>query len=103
MYVSECFLTQTFRSFLFIIFSLCLHGTTALVSCCRTCPKSDPRFHQLVSRVTQNFDTFEDYGSNLDRQGKQRVSRNQLDQFYDYNYRRTRKPRVPMSGSEEQA
>lgn len=61
----------------------------------RTCPKNDPRFHQLVSRVTQNFDTFEDYGSNLDRQGKTRVVRNQLDQFYDYNYRRVRKPKLP--------
>jgi hypothetical protein len=62
----------------------------------RTCPKTDPRFPQLVSRVTQNFDTFEDYGSNLDRQGRTRVVRNQLDQFYDYNYRRVRKPRVPL-------
>jgi hypothetical protein len=46
--------------------------------------------------MTQNFDTFEDYGSNLDRQGRTRVVRNQLDQFYDYNYRRMRKPRVPL-------
>lgn len=63
---------------------------------CRTCPKSDPRFRQLVQRVTQNFDTFEDFGSNLDREGKARVSRNALDQFYDYSYRRVRKPRVPI-------
>eukprot|EP00934_Nitzschia_sp_Nitz4_P007301 Nitzschia sp. Nitz4//scaffold3_size479765//451758//453618//NITZ4_000190-RA/size479765-augustus-gene-1.630-mRNA-1//-1//CDS//3329551028//7291//frame0 len=62
----------------------------------KTCPKSDPRFHQLVSRVTQNFDTFEDYGSNLDKQGKNRVTRNHLDQFYDYNYRRVRKPKLPL-------
>jgi hypothetical protein len=61
----------------------------------RTCPKTDPRFHQLVSRVTQNFDTFEDYGTNLDQKGKTRVVRNQLDQFYDYNYRRVRKPKLP--------
>jgi len=62
----------------------------------KTCPKSDPRFPQLVSRVTQNFDTFEDYGSNLDKQGRTRVIRNPLDQFYDYNYRRVRKPRIPL-------
>lgn len=62
----------------------------------KTCPKSDPRFPQLVQRVTQNFDTFEDFGSNLDREGKTRVSRSALDQFYDYSYRRVRKPRVPL-------
>jgi hypothetical protein len=63
----------------------------------RTCPKNDPRFHQLVARVTQNFDTFEDYGSNLERQGKTRVMRNQLDQFYDYSYRRVHKPKIPLA------
>ena len=62
----------------------------------RTCPTTDPRFKQLVQRVTQNFDTFEDYGTNLQSQGRQRVVRNQLDQFYDYNYRRVRKPQVPL-------
>mmetsp|Transcript_25382 Transcript_25382/g.59447 ORF Transcript_25382/g.59447 Transcript_25382/m.59447 type:complete len:548 (+) Transcript_25382:141-1784(+) len=62
----------------------------------KTCPKTDPRFPQLESRITQNFDTFEDYGSNLEQQGRTRVLRNQLDQFYDYNYRRIRKPRVPL-------
>ena len=62
----------------------------------KTCPKNDPRFPQLESRITQNFDTFEDYGSNLEQQGRTRVLRNQLDQFYDYNYRRVRKPRVPI-------
>lgn len=62
----------------------------------KTCPKSDPRFPQLVQRVTQNFDTFEDFGSNLDRENKQRVQSNSLDQFYDYSYRRVRKPRVPL-------
>jgi serine/threonine protein kinase len=65
----------------------------------KTCPKSDPRFKQLVARVTQNFDTFEDYGSNLDATGKQRVLKNTtLDHFYNYDYRRVRKPRVPLPG-----
>jgi hypothetical protein len=63
---------------------------------CRTCPKTDPRFKQLVARVTQNFDTFEDYGSNLDRVGKQRVQKTSLDHFYNYDYRRVRKPRIPL-------
>jgi len=63
----------------------------------KTCPKSDPRFKQLVARVTQNFDTFEDFGSNLDGNVlRQRVNKNSLDQFYDYHYRRTRKPKVPL-------
>lgn len=62
----------------------------------KTCPKNDPRFPQLESRITQNFDTFEDYGSNLEQTGRTRVLRNQLDQFYDYSYRRVRKPRVPL-------
>lgn len=63
----------------------------------KTCPKSDPRFKQLIQRVTQNFDTFEDFGSNLDgEEGRKRVDVNSLDQFYDYHYRRTRKPRVPI-------
>lgn len=63
----------------------------------KTCPKSDPRFKQLVQRVTQNFDTFEDYGSNLDMDRRQRVNVANLDQFYDYTYRRIRKPRIPTS------
>jgi len=62
----------------------------------KTCPKSDPRFKQLVQRVTQNFDTFEDFGSNLDQGGRQRVSVANLDQFYDYSYRRVRKPHIPI-------
>mmetsp|Transcript_6414 Transcript_6414/g.9726 ORF Transcript_6414/g.9726 Transcript_6414/m.9726 type:complete len:615 (-) Transcript_6414:554-2398(-) len=63
----------------------------------KTCPKSDPRFKQLVARVTQNFDTFEDYGSNLDQgPGRRRVDKNSLDQFYDYHYRRIRQPKVPL-------
>eukprot|EP00545_Synedropsis_sp_CCMP1620_P000776 CAMPEP_0119027924 /NCGR_PEP_ID=MMETSP1176-20130426/37971_1 /TAXON_ID=265551 /ORGANISM="Synedropsis recta cf, Strain CCMP1620" /LENGTH=551 /DNA_ID=CAMNT_0006983947 /DNA_START=209 /DNA_END=1864 /DNA_ORIENTATION=+ len=62
----------------------------------KTCPKSDPRFKQLVGRVTQNFDTFEDYGSNLDQEGgPKRVGVANLDQFYDYTYRRVRKPNLP--------
>ena len=62
----------------------------------KTYPKTDARFPQLVQRVTQNFDTFEDFGSNLStHQGRARVVQNQLDQFYDYTYRRTRKPRMP--------
>lgn len=51
-----------------------------------------------MQRVTQNFDTFEDYGTNLDQEGgRQRANVANLDQFYDYNYRRVRKPRVPIS------
>jgi hypothetical protein len=66
----------------------------------RTCPKSDPRFQPLVQRVTQNFDTFEDFGDSpfdAKNQGGQRVlQKNVLDQFYNYDYRRVRKPRVPL-------
>lgn len=62
----------------------------------KTCPKTDPRFKQLISRVTQNFDTFDDYGTNLDNMGKQRVTKTQLDHFYNYDYRRVRKPRIPL-------
>lgn len=63
----------------------------------RTCPKSDPRFKPLVQRVTQNFDTFEDYGSPLDgSEGRTRIQKNMLDQFYNYGYRRVRKPRIPL-------
>lgn len=66
----------------------------------KTCPKSHPKFKQLVQRVTQNFDTFEDHGSNLEKDGagRRRVSANpnSLDEFYDYTYRRVRKPRVPL-------
>lgn len=59
----------------------------------KTCPKTDHRFNDLVSKATQNFDTFEDFGSNLDSNGgKKRIEKASLDQFYDYNYRRTRKP-----------
>mmetsp|Transcript_18184 Transcript_18184/g.26992 ORF Transcript_18184/g.26992 Transcript_18184/m.26992 type:complete len:549 (-) Transcript_18184:273-1919(-) len=69
-----------------------------LLNFLRTCPKSDARFKPLVERVTQNFDTFEDFGSNLDQDGlRNRVSANpHLDQFYDYTYRRVRKPRLPL-------
>lgn len=69
---------------------------TTLLPHIRTCPKSDPRFKQLVARVTQNFDTFDDFGSPLDSDYKPRVMKNSLDQFYNYDYRRVRKPRVPL-------
>lgn len=62
----------------------------------KTCPKTDPNFKQLVAFATQNFDTFEDMGTALDSGGRRRVDRNNLDQFYDYHYRRTRKPHVPL-------
>lgn len=59
----------------------------------KTCPKSDHRFNELVSKATQNFDSFEDFGSNLDSNGgKKRIEKASLDQFFDYHYRRTRKP-----------
>ena len=32
---------------------------------CRVCDKNDPRFPTLVEQATQNFDTFEDFGSPL--------------------------------------
>ena len=63
---------------------------------CSTCPKADPRFKPLVERATRNFDTFEDFGTNLDSDGKVRVMKNTLDQFYNYDYRRVRKPRVTV-------
>jgi serine/threonine kinase 38 len=61
----------------------------------KTCPKTDHRFNELISKATQNFDTFEDFGSNLDSNGgKKRIEKASLDQFFDYHYRRTRKPVV---------
>lgn len=64
----------------------------------RTCPKTDRNFRDLVSKATQNFDTFEDFGSNLNSdEGRKRVDKTSLDHFYDYSYRRTRKPRMPFS------
>ncbi len=65
----------------------------------KTCPKTDPNFKQLVAFATQNFDTFEDGGTALDSGGRRRVDRNNLDQFYDYHYRRTRKPKVALPES----
>ncbi len=62
----------------------------------RTCPNDDPNFKQLVAFATQNFDTFEDQGTTLDDGSRKRVDRNNLDQFYDYHYRRTRKPHIPL-------
>jgi len=66
----------------------------------KTCPKSDPRFPALIKQVTQNFDTFEDYGSNLDsdhqREGtRRRVDNFALDHFAGYAYKRNRKPKLP--------
>lgn len=71
---------------------------TRVLEYLKSCPKSDPNFKQLVAFATQNFDTFEDQGTNLDLDGggRRRVDRNNLDQFYDYHYRRTRKPKVPL-------
>jgi len=64
----------------------------------KTCPKSDPRFKPLIQRVTQNFDTFEDYGSTFENsEGRRRVNGTSLDHFYDYTYRRQRKPKLPTS------
>jgi len=69
-----------------------------LLDALTTCPKSDRRFKDFVARATQNFDTFEDFGSNLDsEEGRKRFQKNSLDQFYDYHYRRTRKPRIPIA------
>mmetsp|Transcript_23589 Transcript_23589/g.51089 ORF Transcript_23589/g.51089 Transcript_23589/m.51089 type:complete len:558 (+) Transcript_23589:111-1784(+) len=69
---------------------------TRVMDYLKSCPQSDPNFKQLVAFATQNFDTFEDQGTALDGGGRRRVDRNNLDQFYDYHYRRTRKPRVPL-------
>lgn len=63
----------------------------------KTCPKSDPRFKQLVQKVTQNFDTFDDYGTNLDKDSAptRRVDKERLDHFVGYAYKRNRKPKLP--------
>lgn len=71
------------------------HEFPAILEKLKTCPKNDPMFNELIAKATQNFDTFEDYGSNLDvEEGRRRVERSNLDQFYDYHYRRSRKPKV---------
>lgn len=63
----------------------------------KSCPKTDPRFKPLIQRVTQNFDTFEDYGSNLHHEGKgRRVDQERLDHFVGYAYKRNRKPKLPV-------
>ena len=62
----------------------------------KTCPNTDPNFKQLVAFATQNFDTCEDRNNTLDDGSRKRVDRNNLDQFYDYHYRRTRKPHIPL-------
>lgn len=95
MVVAEC-ATKSILSYQLDIFPAHFFIFFASTHIPRTCPKSDPRFRQLVQRVTQNFDTFEDFGSNLDSESKTRVHKNALDQFYDYSYRRVRKPRVPL-------
>ncbi len=73
----------------------------------RTCPKTHPKFKQLVQRVTQNFDTFEDFGdcalehghaSKYTSEGvKYVLSLTCLDDFYDYTYRRLRKPNISLA------
>jgi hypothetical protein len=71
------------------------HEFPQLLNSLQTCSKSDPNFESLVARVTQNFDSFEDFGSKLDTtEGRRRVDKSSLDQFYDYHYRRTRKPKL---------
>lgn len=61
-----------------------------------SCPKSDPNFKHFLAIATQNFDTFDDHCDDDLSNGRQRVNQNPLDVFYDYNYRRIRKPRVPI-------
>ena len=68
------------------------HVFNALASC----PKTDPNFNRLISVATQNFDTFEDNVEEQFANVRQRVNMNPLDLFYDYNYRRVRKPRIPV-------
>jgi len=74
------------------------HEIPEILDHLKTCPKNDRKFRDLVNRATQNFDTFEDFGSNLDSvEGRRRVDKTSLDHFYDYSYRRTRKPRMPFT------
>jgi len=63
------------------------------------CEKNDPRFQVLVEQATQNFDTFEDYGSPFSntQEVKTRVECNTLDHFVGYQFARKRKPRIPTS------
>mmetsp|Transcript_10456 Transcript_10456/g.15315 ORF Transcript_10456/g.15315 Transcript_10456/m.15315 type:complete len:591 (+) Transcript_10456:142-1914(+) len=62
----------------------------------KKCPKNDSRFKPLIQQTTQNFDKFEDHGSNLDNnEARRRVDEPNLDYFAGYNYKRNRKPRVP--------
>lgn len=72
------------------------HDFPAILEQLKTCPKTDPKFKDLVKKITVNFDTFEDFGSNLDNSegGPKRVERSNLDQFYDYHFRRVAKPNV---------
>jgi len=68
-----------------------------LLELLKTCPKSDPRYKSLIQKVTQNFDTFEDYGSNLEKESTRtrRVDQERLDHFVGYAYKRNRKPKLP--------
>jgi len=71
------------------------HEFSQLLNSLQTCSKSDPNFKSLVGRVTQNFDSYEDYGSRLGiTETRRRVNKKSLDQFYDYHYKRTRKPKL---------
>merc|ERR1712071_443284 len=72
---------------------------SGLLEFLKTCPKTDPRFNECIRKVTQNFDFFEDKGSAFDNStgGRRRVDGTSLDHFYDYTYRRTRKPKLPTS------
>eukprot|EP00816_Leptocylindrus_hargravesii_P005352 CAMPEP_0196817788 /NCGR_PEP_ID=MMETSP1362-20130617/62567_1 /TAXON_ID=163516 /ORGANISM="Leptocylindrus danicus, Strain CCMP1856" /LENGTH=550 /DNA_ID=CAMNT_0042195627 /DNA_START=106 /DNA_END=1758 /DNA_ORIENTATION=+ len=69
-----------------------------------TCEMNDPRFGLLIEQATQNFDTFEDYGSPLHntRDVKKRVEHNTLDHFVGYTYKRNRKPRIPTASELQQ-
>lgn len=71
-----------------------------LLSYMSKCPKSDPNFPPLLALVTQNFDKFDDVSTNIDHgKSKRHVHRYLLDQFYDYPYRRFKKPMVQFPKS----
>jgi len=71
----------------------------AIIDALSVCDKNDPRFPTLVEQATQNFDTFEDFGSPLHntRDVKKRVENNSLDHFVGYQFARKRKPRIPTA------
>lgn len=69
-----------------------------LMQFARTCPKPDPKFKAVIQRLTQNFDTFEDYGTNLEStEARKRVDASPLDHFWNYAFRRSRKPKLPTA------